>query len=77
MSRLTTVDAVAVPPDDVAVHVNVVAAVSVVTVAASQPVRDETGESGSWTSQLTETSETYQPSAAERAAHASAGSPAA
>ncbi len=63
MSRRTTADTRAVPPDDVASHVNVVAAVSAVTVATSQPVRDDTGESGSWTSQLTETLETYQPPA--------------
>jgi hypothetical protein len=56
-----TTDAVAVPPDDVASHVNVVPAVSVVTEEGSQPLVDDTGESGSWTSQLTDASDTYQP----------------
>ena len=61
MSRRTTIDAVDVPPAEVASHVNVVAAVSEVTVVGSQPTREVTADSASWTSQVTETSETYQP----------------
>ena len=61
VSRRTTVDDVAVPPSDVASQVNVVPAVSAATVVGSQPVWEVTAESASWTSQVTETSETYQP----------------
>ena len=61
VSRMTTVDADAVPPDEVASHVNVVPAVSATTVVGSHPVRDVTGDSASSTAQSTETSETYQP----------------
>jgi hypothetical protein len=50
-----------VPPPEVAVHVNVVPAVSEVTETASQPDVDVTADSGSVTLQLTATSETCQP----------------
>ena len=69
VSRITVVDTVVVPPPDVAVHVNVVPAVSEVTVAASQPEVAEISDSGSETSQVTVTSDRYQPCAAERPAH--------
>jgi hypothetical protein len=61
VSRLTTAVAVAVPPDDVAVHVNVVPVVSPVTEAASQPLVEVTADSASWTSQLTATLDVNQP----------------
>jgi hypothetical protein len=50
-----------VPPALVAVQVNTVPAVSVVTVDVSQPDVDVTVDSGSDTAQLTVTSLTYQP----------------
>jgi hypothetical protein len=60
VARLTTTDLLAVPPADVASHVKVVPAVSEVTVVASQPAVDVL-DSASRTSQVTVTSETYQP----------------
>ena len=58
VSRLTVVETVVVPPPEIAEHVNVVPAVSAVTVAGGQS--NVTAESGSETSHETETSERYQ-----------------
>ncbi len=60
-SRETVSVLLDVPPDDVATHVSVVPAVSVAIVAGSHPGPDDASDSGSPTSQLTATSETYQP----------------
>ena len=60
-SRFTKADALAVPPSDVASHVNEISAVSDVTLVGSQPVCEMISDSGSCTSKLTATSETYQP----------------
>src|SRR5580765_3570191 len=46
-SRLTVADALVVPPSDVAEHANVVRAVSLATVAGSQPDREVTVDSAS------------------------------
>ena len=60
-SRFTVTDSVLVPPSLVAMHVNVVPAVSAVTVTVSQPLCAEIGVCASLTSQLTVTSPVYQP----------------
>ena len=60
-SRFTVTVSVLVPPSLVATQVNVVPAVSAVTVTVSQPLRAEIGVCGSRTSQLTVTSPVYQP----------------
>jgi hypothetical protein len=58
-SRLTTVEAVVVPPPEVALQVKVTPAVSSVTEAGAQSA--VTAESGSLTLQETDTSDVYQP----------------
>src|SRR6187551_490263 len=60
-SRLTKADALDVPPADVASHVNDTSGVSAVTLTGSQPFCEMISDSGSCTSKLTSTSETYQP----------------
>jgi hypothetical protein len=60
-SRFTVTDSVLVPPSLVATHMNVVPAVSVVSVTVSQPLWTVAGVCGSLTSQLTVTSPVYQP----------------
>src|SRR3954447_18278857 len=61
VSRLRVIDLLAVPPDDVAVHVSVWPFVSAMIVVGSQPSLESIGDSASVTLQLTDTSERYQP----------------
>ena len=60
-SRFTVTVLVLVPPSLAATHVNVVPAVSAVSVTVSQPLCAEIGVCGSLTSQLTVTLPVYQP----------------
>ena len=60
-SRLSVRDAESVPPADVAVHVNVVPALSVDSMGSSQPSVERIGEIGSSTDQSMRTSLVYQP----------------
>src|SRR5262245_26878515 len=61
-SRFTVTDELDVPPSLVALQVNVVPAVSAVTLAVTQPEAEKTGVCSSHGHQFTVASDVYQPS---------------